>query len=85
MTSKNRKSTAALKSGRETRPAAPRTFLGKRLAEKRKKIVESGLPLLNWEELEKELPERRGGVLASESSLKKDWLRPEEDEAWRNL
>jgi hypothetical protein len=22
---------------------------------------------------------------ASESSLKKDWLRPEEDEAWRNL
>ena len=24
-------------------------------------------------------------LLASESSLKKDWLRPEEDEAWRNL
>jgi hypothetical protein len=22
---------------------------------------------------------------ASESSLKKDWLRPEEDEAWQNL
>ena len=24
-------------------------------------------------------------ALASESSLKKDWLRPEEDEAWADL
>lgn len=24
-------------------------------------------------------------VVASESSLKKDWLRPEEDEAWADL
>lgn len=24
-------------------------------------------------------------ALASESSLAKDWLRPEEDEAWKNL
>jgi hypothetical protein len=24
-------------------------------------------------------------MYASESSLKKDWLRPEEDEAWANL
>ena len=24
-------------------------------------------------------------MIASESSLKRDWLRPEEDEAWRNL
>ena len=24
-------------------------------------------------------------TIASESSLKKDWLRPEEDEAWQNL
>ena len=24
-------------------------------------------------------------ALASESSLKKDWLRPEEDKAWQNL
>jgi len=24
-------------------------------------------------------------VLASESSLKKDWLKPEEDKAWANL
>ena len=31
---------------------------------------------------------RRGPLntaIASESSLGKDWLRPEEDEAWRNL
>lgn len=24
-------------------------------------------------------------AFAAESSLKKDWLKPEEDEAWRNL
>lgn len=24
-------------------------------------------------------------TIASESSLKKDWLKPEEDEAWQNL
>lgn len=29
--------------------------------------------------------ERFEASLLSESSLKKDWLRPEEDEAWRNL
>lgn len=31
------------------------------------------------------LEERRICALLSESSLKKDWLRPEEDEAWREL
>ncbi len=29
--------------------------------------------------------ERYDLALASESSLKKDWLRPEEDEAWSDL
>jgi hypothetical protein len=29
--------------------------------------------------------EGRLDALASESSLKKDWLRPEEDEAWQDL
>lgn len=29
--------------------------------------------------------ERLDHAIASESSLKKDWLRPEEDEAWQNL
>ena len=60
MDSKNRK-TAALKSAKETLPPSPRTFLGKRLASKRKKILAAGLPLLGWEGLEGELAERRGG------------------------
>jgi len=29
--------------------------------------------------------EKNDITIASESSLKKDWLRPEEDEAWQNL
>lgn len=29
--------------------------------------------------------ERLGIAMASESSLKKDWLKPEEDEAWQSL
>ena len=29
--------------------------------------------------------ERSGAAIASESSLKKDWLKTEEDEAWKNL
>lgn len=29
--------------------------------------------------------ERLGTAIASESSLKKDWLKPEEDEAWQSL
>ncbi len=33
----------------------------------------------------KSIKERAGLALASESSLKKDWLRPEEDEAWKDL
>lgn len=33
----------------------------------------------------KAIKERLDTALASESSLKKDWLRPEEDEAWRYL
>ena len=28
---------------------------------------------------------RMDTALVSESSLKKDWLRPEEDDAWQNL
>lgn len=29
--------------------------------------------------------EKADTLILSESSLKKDWLRPEEDEAWQNL
>lgn len=31
------------------------------------------------------IKERSDIAMASESSLKKDWLKPEEDEAWQNL
>lgn len=34
---------------------------------------------------EKALKEGMETAIASETSLKKDWLRNEEDEAWRNL
>ncbi|MDK2921669.1 MAG: hypothetical protein PWR24_1226 [Desulfonauticus sp.] len=33
----------------------------------------------------KVLEERIGTAMASETSLKKDWLKPEEDEAWQDL
>lgn len=33
----------------------------------------------------KTIKEKLNTAIASESSLKKDWLRPEEDEAWQSL
>jgi len=33
----------------------------------------------------KALEERMGTAIVSETSLKKDWLKPEEDEAWQDL
>ena len=33
----------------------------------------------------KTLEEKVATAIASESSLKKDWLRPEEDEVWKDL
>jgi hypothetical protein len=38
----------------------PRTELGRKLMLLRKRIVESGEPLLDWDDLERELAERRG-------------------------
>jgi hypothetical protein len=38
----------------------PRTKLGRRLLQIRRKILASGQPLLNWNEIECELRERRG-------------------------
>lgn len=38
----------------------PRTALGARLLRLRKEIVRSGLPLLGWEDLDREVAERRG-------------------------
>jgi hypothetical protein len=40
----------------------PRTPLGRRLWKLRKRIVASGEPLLDWDDLEREIVERRGGV-----------------------
>lgn len=39
----------------------PKTPLGKRLLEIRKQIIESGEPLLDWDDLQREIAERRGG------------------------
>jgi hypothetical protein len=39
----------------------PRTPLGRRLWELRQKIVESGEPLIDWEDIEQEVQKRRGG------------------------
>jgi hypothetical protein len=40
----------------------PRTPLGRLLWELRKRMVASGEPLLDWDDLEREIAERRGGV-----------------------
>lgn len=43
-------------------PYVPKTELGRRLMELREEIVASGQPLLDsWEDLEREIAERRGG------------------------
>jgi hypothetical protein len=39
----------------------PRSPLGQKLWEIRRRVIESGEPLLDWEGLERELAERRGG------------------------
>jgi hypothetical protein len=44
----------------------PKTPLGRRLWELRKRIVASGEPLLDWDDLERELAERRGGIRETE-------------------
>jgi hypothetical protein len=38
----------------------PRTPLGKKLLEVRQRIVASGRPLLDWEDIDRELAEQRG-------------------------
>ena len=44
----------------------PLTKLGKRLQELRQRIVASRQPLLDWDELEREVAERRGGLSETE-------------------
>jgi hypothetical protein len=43
-------------------PYVPRTPLGHELMAIRARIVASGQPLLDWDEIEREVAERRGGV-----------------------
>jgi len=43
-------------------PNRSRTVLGKRLLEIRAKIIRSGEKLLDWDDLEKEIANRRGDV-----------------------
>jgi hypothetical protein len=38
----------------------PRTPLGKKLLEIRRRIVASGRPLLDWEDIDREIAEQRG-------------------------
>lgn len=40
----------------------PRTELGRRLMAIRQEIVASGTPLLDWDDIEREVAERRGGI-----------------------
>jgi hypothetical protein len=51
---------AARKDGDAVAVERPRSALGRRLREIRERIVASGIPLLNAEELEAEIAERRG-------------------------
>lgn len=39
----------------------PQTPLGQRLWQIRQEVVESGEPLLGWDDVEREVAERRGG------------------------
>lgn len=50
----------AILSNPEEEEFHPRTLLGRRLWEIRKQIVASGAPLLDWDDLEREVAERRG-------------------------
>lgn len=47
-------------------------------------LVEEILDFIRFLKI-KSQKEKLGTAIASESSLKKDWLRPEEDKAWRDL
>lgn len=58
-----RKDTPVPEEIREGEPV-PQTPLGERLWQIRQRIVDSGEPLLDWEGIEREVAERRGGSKA---------------------
>ncbi|MFH0887730.1 MAG: hypothetical protein V1871_00790 [Planctomycetota bacterium] len=45
----------------------------------------NGMPVLSNLQEEKEVDDNVNLFLLSESSLAKDWLKPEEDKAWKDL
>ncbi|MCZ7380568.1 MAG: DUF2281 domain-containing protein [Candidatus Methanoperedens sp.] len=47
-------------------------------------LVEEILDFIRFLKI-KSQKEKLGTAIASESSLKKDWLKPEEDKAWQDL
>jgi hypothetical protein len=52
----------------DEKPFTPRTPLAKRLWELRQEVLASGTPLLNLDEIRRELQDRRGGVLDEEKT-----------------
>jgi hypothetical protein len=50
----------AKKTPREAGQGPARTRLGEKLLRIRRRIVKSGRPLLSWEQIEREVAERRG-------------------------
>ena len=50
----------------------PRTELGRRLLEIQKRIVASGVPLLDWKGIAQEVAERRGGADPDEQDADDD-------------
>jgi predicted HTH domain antitoxin len=47
---------------RQTQLLNPVTVLGKKLVETRARLIVSGTPLLDWEEIQQEVADRRGGL-----------------------
>lgn len=47
-------------------------------------FLDEGLDFVHFLKI-KRMKESIANAIASESSLKKDWLKSEEDEAWQNL
>ena len=51
----------------EPRYATEMSQLGKRLSRTRARVVASGEPLLDWEGIEREVSERRGGLVTEDN------------------
>ncbi|MFQ5863775.1 MAG: DUF2281 domain-containing protein [bacterium] len=63
---------------------SPKEIILKELEEVPEEHLEAVIDFIKFLK-NKSIQEKFDITLASESSLKKDWLRPEEDDAWHNL